>query len=181
MEFTTLGTKLRIDFSFLLIILLSAILGNNNLLWLVLFSSLHEMGHIVALLIFGGNVDEITVSYYGIGMCHNARLRPIKEIVFLSAGVMINAFFAAFNLHREINTALLLINVLPIYPLDGGRVMNALIELILSADSSYRITKLISLTISAIIFAVAIVFRNISLLMIVLYITFYYINFEVLQ
>ncbi len=178
MAFSLFNTKIKIEYAFLLVLLLSAVLGNANLIWLVVFSSLHEIGHIAALLLFGGKVDEITISYYGVGMKHTANLKPIQEALFLLSGVAVNALFAAFNIHRDINAALFIVNILPIYPLDGGRILDVAFEQLLCADRAYKMTVVISLITTLSILVAALVFGNISLFMIVGYIVFYYINFR---
>lgn len=178
MAFSVFGVKFRIEFAFLLIILVSGLLGNSNILWLILFSSLHESGHIIVLLLFGGRIDEITVSYYGIGMKHSSQLRPLQEAVFLLAGVIVNTAFALVNVHRDINLALAFVNLLPVYPLDGGRVLNIIFVQLFSYSTAYKLSIAISFAVTVSLLAVALVFGNISLLLIVLYIMFYYINFR---
>lgn len=168
MVFNVGKCTVKIEFSFLLIIAFSLLLKTDNLLYLLLFSALHEAGHIVTLLLFGKAPDSITFSFYGIGMKHKAELPRNKELIFLLSGVFVNLVFALFNIFRNLNSALFIINILPVYPLDGGRALSLFI-----GDKAINIVSLITVFI---LITFSVLTLNISLIIICVYLLFFIIK-----
>lgn len=144
MRFKLFGIKFSIDYLFLVIASIALFSKNEYFLLVILFSSLHEFGHIVSLCFLGGKVDELNVSYYGIGMKYSSKLSFRREIIFLMSGILVNMFFAIFNIYRNINLALAIINALPIYPLDVGRI----VKLTINRYVPYSISDKVYFTIS---------------------------------
>lgn len=134
------------------------------------------MGHITALYLLGGKVDKITVSYYGIGMSHSSNLSVLKEIIFLMSGVLINYFFAAFKIQREINFALAFVNSLPVYPLDCGRAIKLLLDELLPIEISYKIYIFIGFIFETGLIVYAIHTKNVNLFLIGIYLFFSFIR-----
>ena len=151
-------------------------MGYSNVLYLILFSSLHELGHIAALYLLGGKADEITVSYYGIGLKHSSSFSNAKEFVFLLSGIVVNVFFCAIKIQFKLNLALAFINALPLYPLDGGRILKVLVTSVFSCSISDKIMLGFSALFICLLIAAGIAFKNVSFILISLYIIFYSIN-----
>lgn len=145
----------------------------DSVLYVILFSSLHEMGHIAVLYLFKGKAKSITISYYGIGLKHNCDFSNSKMILFLLSGVFVNLLFSIFNIQREINTALFFINILPLYPLDGGRAIKIMIDSIFDLKSSILIFRIITCLAVILLIFLAVYLKNLSLILIVLYIIVY--------
>lgn len=164
-------TCVKIEFGFVFIIAVSLLLHNENILYVLLFSMLHELGHIIALIIFGSKPDCIVLSYYGIGMRHSADLTYIQEIIFLLLGILINAAFAALNICRDINIVLFVINALPLYPLDGGRVVKLIMINAFGYNISDKVYLFISIVLIIAMLAFSLYHRNVSVLVITIYIT----------
>ncbi|MBR3149929.1 MAG: hypothetical protein IKF64_07145 [Eubacterium sp.] len=178
MKFELLSVKFRIDFSLFLIIAVALILKYENIIYLILFSSLHELGHITMLYLLGGKADEITVAYYGIGLRHSELLSPCCDMVFLLSGAAVNIVLCLIGISKEINFSLALINLLPLYPLDGGRAFKVLLNSAFSLNVSDSIMTVASFVFTSLILVCSIVLRNISLALISLYIVYYSINFK---
>lgn len=176
MSFYLNGVKIYIKYSFFIIISLALILDNSNVFYLILFSTLHELGHIIILYAIGGKADELCISFYGVGLTHSFEMSFGKEIIFLLAGIVVNYTFAFFNIHRDINLLLALVNTMPIYPLDGGRALKLFLNKKLSLFVSDRIYYFISIITFVIIIFFALFTKNISLLGILFYIVMYSIS-----
>ena len=122
MEIKIKNFTFRLDFTFLILLSFAVLYGYESAVQLILFSVLHELGHIIMLLIFGARPTLIKLSFYGMGMKYEKHLSKIKELFVLLCGPAVNlALFAFFG--NEINLMLFLLNMFPVVPLDGGRIL----------------------------------------------------------
>jgi Zn-dependent protease/CBS domain-containing protein len=148
------GIQLRIHVTFLLLIGWIA-LGSGSavifVLLLFLCVVLHEFGHALAAKSYGINTPDITLLPIG-GVARLERIpeEPKQELVIAIAGPLVNVIIAAClyivigarghvapqNAVQsgdmliglfQINVWLLLFNLLPAFPMDGGRVLRALL------------------------------------------------------
>lgn len=147
-----------------------------DFLFVILFSALHELGHLTALLLCKGKPNKLVFAYYGIGLKHSSDLTDFRELIFLSAGIVVNLIFCLFNIKRDINFALLIVNALPIYPLDGGRILKIILNTFLSLTISDMIFKAISVFIIILLIITAMYLKSFSLGFITLYVIVYSIN-----
>lgn len=129
----------------------------------------------MALLIFGYKPSEVIISFYGIGLRHNADLSIIKEIIFLFAGVFVNLIFYIFGICKTINLALLFINILPVFPLDGGRILYLALEKVLF-DKAYYICVIISAIIIILVAIYSLFFKQYNLILIDIYLMSFWIK-----
>ena len=122
MEIRIKNFTFRLDFTFLILLSFAVLYGYESAVQIILFSILHELGHIVMLLIFGARPTLIKLSFYGIGMKYEKHLSKVKELFVLLCGPAVNlALFVFFG--NEINLMLFLLNMFPVVPLDGGRII----------------------------------------------------------
>jgi Zn-dependent protease/CBS domain-containing protein len=148
------GIQLRIHVTFLLLIVWVA-LGSTNaaifVLLLFLCVVLHEFGHALAAKGYGINTPDITLLPIG-GVARLERIpeEPKQELVIAAAGPAVTAIIAlclfvviaargqseiATSMQSgdllvnifKINVYLLLFNLIPAFPMDGGRVLRALL------------------------------------------------------
>ena len=144
------GVPIRLDASLLIVALVYAIRA-RSLTFGVLFTvvlvtsvALHELGHTYTALKFGCRVRDITLMLIGgrASLLDMPR-EPWKEFVLAASGPLVSAVlwlggrqllpFAAgvpllgplLGMLVWINTWLLLFNLLPAFPMDGGRMLRA--------------------------------------------------------
>jgi len=130
----------------------AAVGGVSFILLLFACVVLHEFGHALAGKAFGINTPDITLLPIG-GVARLERIpdEPVQELVIAAAGPAVTALIAlgAFigggswdyppttrtsipDLLFTMNVVLLLFNLLPAFPMDGGRVLRALLATRLS-------------------------------------------------
>ncbi len=123
MIFSIKQTKINIDYSFFLLLSFAVFYGYKNAAIIILFSCLHELGHLTALLLFNIKPNYIKLSFYGISLNYCNKLDLIKELIVIICGPAINLLlYLIFK--NEINLFLFIINMYPVLPLDGGRALN---------------------------------------------------------
>lgn len=163
-EFSLCGTYVKFEFSFLLILAFIALSDYTDALWVLFFSSLHECGHLVALILAGGKPSRLTFSCFGFALTYDSKLSPLREAAVLLSGPAVNLLLWII-LRDNVNPVLFCLNMLPIYPLDGGRIAAAFV--------SPRALKIISTVFLFAVFALAVylflAYRVFSLLLIAVY------------
>lgn len=171
MTFTVKGCIVKIDFYFILVLAFAAASGTNELIYLLIFSSLHELGHLVMLAVCKGKAEQLTFSYYGFALKYADSLSRNREALVILFGPLVNLVLYLI-LKDDINFILFILNILPVFPLDGGRIFKLYFK---------KASKVVSIIILLIIYAFAIylIFYNnsFSLLLIALYLTVYSLNY----
>ncbi len=137
------------------------------LLFIFLLLSIHESMHIIIARCFGYEVSEVRV--YPFGLVAHIRYFEYKnsfhEILIVCAGLLVHVVaisvlqflcslhvvsIAFQNYLQGVNMQLLMFNLLPIYPLDGGRIIRSLLEYVFP----FVLAKKISMYTSCILVAV---------------------------
>lgn len=150
------GIQLRIHVTFLLLMVWLAFGSASTAIFVLLLFVcvvLHEFGHALAAKMYGINTPDITLLPIG-GVARLERMpeEPKQELVIAIAGPLVNVIIAAclfvvigargyvgpetavrggdllISLF-QINIWLLLFNLLPAFPMDGGRVLRALLAI----------------------------------------------------
>lgn len=125
---------------------------------------LHEFGHAFACRQVGGQADQIVLWPLGgvafvnpprrpgavlwsiaAGPLVNVVLFPVLSILvwlLRSSGISLDLFTLVLNIWK-INLALLIFNLLPVYPLDGGQILRALLWFPLGEIRSLQIASII--------------------------------------
>lgn len=194
------GISVRLHWTFILFILWIALSNPGNLsdkaseviFLLSIFTCvvLHEYGHALTARVFGINTRDITLYPIG-GVALLVRDPKPKEEFFIAlAGPLVNVVIATliFNFY-EINEAalisdeasfwtriflanivLVVFNMIPAYPMDGGRVLRSALGLVLSQGSATVISARIGQLFSIIMAGLALYFGHTVLLIIALFV-----------
>lgn len=132
--------KFRLHPILLPIFLFLMITGGLSVYALIFISLLlHEVGHLIAAKLTGMRVRSCTIMPYGGELVIPSRLLapkknrllvalggPIATTILLFLALLVS--FPGGDLFIRIQVALLLLNLLPILPLDGGQALAALLE-----------------------------------------------------
>ena len=172
---------------------------------IMLFAFLHELGHLFMGLILGFKPQSLCINPMGISISfkinakdYNKKLLKankfiIKKILIAVAGPAVNFTiatifmfnnFSLFEIKNELivyaNLLIAIFNLIPIYPLDGGRILKYIIHFCKGLEKSNTYMNRIS-NISVIVLTMAssigiIYLKNISILFIIIYLWFLVIN-----
>lgn len=166
------GKHLHIHILFLPI-LLAAYLGNYLVLFSICWISalLHEFAHIFVLRRFGIPVSHIVIQPFGVcAKISTAVIKnPVHEILMALAGPFINLIISVLcfiilqylpisliGYCMAANLSIFCLNLLPCLPLDGGRVMRALLTLGSDAVTALKISVIVSRIIIALLLCTAV-------------------------
>ena len=148
------GIPIRLHISLLIVVVLLSIFSGAGLLAILILSvgifgsvALHELGHSVVARAKGGYIHEIVLyPFGGAAKISNIPKRPIDEIMVALAGPAVSLalalIFRQFELLRflgYLNGMLFFFNVLPVFPMDGGRVLRAALAIKRSRVEATRI------------------------------------------
>lgn len=165
---------------------------------LMLFAFIHELGHMIVGILLGFKPEKLEIMPYGVSVGFNVKcedynkkikkgnMLAIKKLIIALAGpltnfiitiifLMVNINF--FRIERELviysNILIGIFNLIPIYPLDGGRAIKNILHITVGLQNSYEYTNQISkITVCLLtgVCSIAILYiRNIAILLILAY------------
>lgn len=116
--------------------------------------TVHELAHLLAALCIGLNPESITLSPFGARLALKNKIvaSVADEIILYAAGPLLNGIIAAVSAYLKmdgiyrINTALMLMNLLPVPPLDGGMIMKRIISVRFGIRAGERVCTCVSVT-----------------------------------
>lgn len=125
----------------------------------------HECGHLLASLYFDWNIEEVLLLPFGGVTIFNEDInRPLKEeFIILIMGPLLQMVFSFFLNDMSYSLSILFFNLLPIYPLDGSKFLNIILNKFLSFKKSHLVTVYVSF-LTLLIFVVKVRFNLIFLL-----------------
>jgi stage IV sporulation protein FB len=160
------------------------------------FCLVHELGHLVAGLMLKMRPQKLSLTPFGIGISFKikeqdyekkigkASILEIKKIVVALAGPLTNFImivaFAIFDIgiiDKSIaiyaNILIAIFNLLPIYPLDGGRILNGILHIFLednlAGQMSGKITYVIMIIITMVGSIGVYLFENVAIFVIIVF------------
>lgn len=165
--------KIDIHYTTLLFFLLSIFAGLFKDV-LILFSIIiiHELGHLLASIIFKYKITKIHIYPYGgmIEYCEDIN-RPIRQdFIVAISGILVQSIYYflicllynnyiisqnTFVIFCNYHFSILLFNLLPIYPLDGSKLLNLFINLFFP----YKMSHIISIIISIFLIILLLIFN----------------------
>ena len=127
---------------------------------LAIFSAIfvHEMTHLSILWILGGNVSALTITPMGLSIERSGLISHMGEFLLSLCAPLVNLILSVIYWHLhfescivEANLGFGLINLLPIYPLDGGKALRSLFQALFNSKRASQLSTTIS-TVSLIVF-----------------------------
>lgn len=96
-----------------------------------LFVIMHELSHILIALTLKVDVKEIDLLPIGITAKYEKNNSLVRELIISLAGPLASFLFAYIfknETYKIMNFAIALFNLVPIYPLDGGRIVRCFLR-----------------------------------------------------
>lgn len=160
--------RFKIDLKiFLFLILFYFTKQIETYVMIIFFAALHELGHLLAGLAMGMKPKKIELMPYGLsisfGLTPNdynktilkGNFLTIKKVLIALAGPVTNLVIICIAMKVELglfsnlmiiyaNLLLILFNLLPIYPLDGGRILEGILHIFVGKRKAERYTNYFS-------------------------------------
>ena len=189
--------KIEINLKIIFAILLFFLIKNlNTYLFFLLFILIHELAHLIVGIIIGGKPKKMEISAFGVSLEFYSydKVRSIYKIIFFVIGPLVNIIIGIAMLCLKtnniiatdniiiINFAIGIFNLIPILPLDGGKILKEFLKIILKEEKSneiaIRISKMILILISLIYSVLIIKVKNIFILLLIIYLWYLYLKEE---
>lgn len=188
--------RIRIDFKILIFLVLFYLTNQIEIYILVMFFSIiHELGHIIMGLILKMKIEMLDIMPCGLcvsfkvndndlyNKIDNKNILILKKTIIAFAGPFVSICLIILYSNMEIslknqnviysNMLITIFNLIPIYPLDGGRIIKGILHIKFGSTQSIYLTNKISnitMIILTIISSIAIYyFKNISIFLICLF------------
>ena len=192
--------KFRIDLKIFIFILLFLITNQIKVYAMIMACAIiHECGHLIAGILLGMKPDKMEIKPFGVSIDFNIKrkdynikikkgnLLEIKKIAIASAGPLVNGFIIfilsipnLFHISDSdkmlmifSNITLIIFNILPIYPLDGGRILKGILYFLkgkYKAEKYIYMISYITLVILTTISSIAVLyFKNIAIFLIIIF------------
>lgn len=119
---------INIKISFLILTLVMIALGmTGQFFMLIMLALLHELCHIMSAQIYGVSCKEIVITPAGFyGVINIENMSCFRKLIVLFSGPIFNIALGLI-LNNNMSIALGIFNLLPIYPLDGGKILNCIL------------------------------------------------------
>ena len=194
---------LKLDLKIFLFLLLFLLTSQFEIyIIIMIFAIIHELGHLIAGLILGFKVEEIKLTPMGVRLQfkveseeYNKKVKkgnmlnvkkaiialagPITNIIIFTILILIqnlDLYFTQTYIYQIIvysNILIAIFNMIPIYPMDGGRFISEILKIKIGYKKAYKITYLLSKTILIILTATASIailyLKNIAIFFIIMY------------
>ena len=146
--------KLKIKYSFIILATVSILFWDLRLIiCAVIGMALHEAAHIICAKIYEYDIKSLELSAQGLTIDFNDNPTGYKNLLILMSGPMMNLTVSAilFLWHGNhlqspatFNLSFGLFNLLPMRFLDGGRILEEILECVFPLNISVRICKYVN-------------------------------------
>src|SRR5574344_1252400 len=193
--------QIKIDLKIFIFAIIFIITKNIKIYGLLmLFALIHKLGHLTCGFLLGLKPQSMSILPYGFKIIFNAypedynakiksgNLLSVKKILAL-AGPLTNIICILIENITKLNIGdisyqsiiyanilIAIFNLLPIYPLDGGKILQEILHINCGLSKSYKYTILITKISMAILIAltsiIILIYKNIAILLVLIYLLY---------
>lgn len=184
--------KIEINLKIILALILFLIIDNiNTYIIFIIFILIHEIAHLLIGIIIGGVPNKLRITPFGASLefFSYGKNNPFYRILFYGIGPLINFIIAVFFLKLEnynyfkyeiiyTNLAIGFFNLIPILPLDGGKILRELLKIFVGTEKANKFAIIFSkfiLVLISFLYAILIIkIKNIMFLFLLIYLWYLY-------
>lgn len=188
--------QIRINLQIFLFIIIFALTHQIEIYgWVMLFAFIHELGHMLAGILLKLKPKSLNFMPFGISIVFETyeykKLIEVKKIIIALAGPLTNLIICLITafLHINVRTKELIMysniliaifNLIPLYPLDGGRILKGLIRLkhneMTADDKINKISNILIIILTMLSSIIILYLKNIAILFVLIYLWIIVIN-----
>ena len=182
--------KIKLNLNIFLFLLLFIITNQIEIYTLIMiFALIHEIFHMICGALLGFKPDTLRIMPFGFSIefqivaddynkkILNSNIISVKKIIIAMAGPLINFIIVIlgqiFNMDSKIiysNFLIFIFNLIPIYPLDGGRILKNIFKIIYGNRTANEyinyVTNIAVITITMLSSVLIFIYQNIAILVI---------------
>lgn len=136
--------SLKIHITLILVLVYNYFFSDIKLfIMFYMFAIMHELSHAVVALLLRIDIKEFEFTPFGVCVKYENNLSDLKELIISVSGPVFSMILACLygnKIYFIINILITIFNLLPVYPLDGGRVLRVILKFIFG----YKKGKIIS-------------------------------------
>ena len=146
----------------------------------IIFTLIHEISHALAGILLGLKLKKFEVMPFGFKITFKENKDKIKKLIITLAGPLMNLVIMTlaiiFGWHTNIiysNLIIAVFNLIPIYPLDGGRILKSILNIKMNIQKTNEaINKISNITIiilTAVTSILVLYIKNIAIVVVLAY------------
>ena len=136
--------SLKIHITLILILIYNYFFSDIKLfIMFYMFILMHELSHAIVAILLKVDVKELEFTPFGICAKYENNISDLKELIISASGPLFSIFLAysyGNKIYFIINVLITIFNLLPVYPLDGGRILRIIFKFILGQKKGKSIS-----------------------------------------